>query len=171
MEEEPLKLFISHPWRGKHREHTKRLIEMLDSAGFQYRNTAVRSLSRIKSQNKRYLRTRIRGRLKAADAILFVAGPWVSKSTWMQFEIDEAMKLGKPIVAIRRHGIEGKTYEETELGIETVGWRTEAIVSRLRGKINTHTEAALARLDKMAVEPLLPRPTPTIWSKLFGTRH
>lgn len=55
----------------------------------------------INSTNSDYIKSRIRTKIKESDKIICLVGKNTYSSEWVNWEIERAYELGKPIVAIK----------------------------------------------------------------------
>ena len=121
------RLFISHAW--KYNAEYDRLIDYLDDAeNFDYANYSVPEHDPVDGNIEEALRKQIR----PVEVVLILAGMYVSHSDWIQFEIDFADLLGKPIIGIKPWGSERIPQAVQDKAQEIIGWNTSSIVSAIR---------------------------------------
>ena len=121
------RLFISHAW--KYNAEYDRLIDYLaDAENFDYANYSVPEHDPVDGNIEEALRKQIR----PVEVVLILAGMYVSHSDWIQFEIDFADILGKPIIGIKPWGSERIPQAVQDKAQEIVGWNTSSIVSAIR---------------------------------------
>ena len=121
------RLFISHAW--KYNAEYDRLIDYLDDAeNFDYANYSVPEHDPVDGNIEEALRKQIR----PVEVVLILAGVYVSHSDWIQFEIDFADLLGKPIIGIKPWGSERIPQAVQDKAQEIIGWNTSSIVSAIR---------------------------------------
>ena len=125
------RLFISHAWR--YHDGYDRLIQFLDDANnFKYSNYSVPSGKRFEKMNKSELEAEIKDQIRPTQCVVILGGIYVTYSNWIQFEIDYAKELRKPIVGIKPWGSEKTPFAVTQAANIIVGWNTESIVSAIR---------------------------------------
>ncbi|HER34545.1 MAG TPA: TIR domain-containing protein [Halothiobacillaceae bacterium] len=125
------RLFISHSWR--HGEKYQRILNFLDSArNFQYRNLSVPVDRRFPSMTQTELREELRQQIRPAQVVVILGGMYVSHSNWIQFEIDFARSLMKPILGIRPWGAQRMPAAVNNAANIVVGWNTDSIVNAIR---------------------------------------
>lgn len=130
-------LFISHAWRyGDSYEH---LVYLLDNAPyFHYRNYSAPSdkpLHNLDMSNvttKTQIRSAINRKIQPVNCVLVLSGMYVSYREWMQYEIDTAQSMGKPIIGIHPWGSTYTPIEVSSVANEMVGWNTHSIVHAIR---------------------------------------
>ena len=74
----------------------------------------------------------IENQMRFAQIVLIIAGMYVAYSAWIQFEIDYAVRTGKPIIGIRPRGAEVTPTAVSGSADVMVGWDTPTIVRRIR---------------------------------------
>jgi hypothetical protein len=125
------RLFISHAW--KYNEEYYKLIGMLDSASnFIYSNYSVPEHDPVDANNKEKLKEALRNQIRPVELVIILAGMYVSYSDWIQFEIDFAKSLGKPILGIKPWGSERIPQAVQDAAKEIVGWNAPTIVDAIR---------------------------------------
>ncbi len=121
------RIFISHAW--KYNESYYRLIGYLDDAtSFSYANYSVPKHDPKDGDIEEALKRQIR----PVEVVVILAGMYVAHSDWIQFEIDFANLLSKPILGIRPWGAQRTPTAVSEAADEIVGWNTSSIVSAIR---------------------------------------
>ncbi len=121
------RIFISHAW--KYNEEYYRLIEYLDAApNFKYANYSVPEHDPADGDIEEALKKQIR----PVEVVLILAGMYVSYSDWIQFEIDFAQQLNKPIIGVELWGLKRTPQAVQDAADEIVGWNTSSIISAIR---------------------------------------
>jgi hypothetical protein len=121
------RLFISHAW--DYNDDYYRLIKYLDEApNFIYSNYSVPEHDPAEGSLEEALRRQIR----PVEVVLILAGMYVNSSDWIQFEMDFAASLSKPMVGIRPWGAQRVPQAVQDAVTEMVGWHTASIVSAIR---------------------------------------
>ena len=130
-------LFISHAW--KYGDEYIKLINLLDNAFFfDYRNYSAPKDKPLQNLNSTDVYTQIQikdaidRKIKPVNAVLVISGMYYNYRKWMQYEVDTATKMNKPIIAIRPYGNANTPIEISEKADITVGWNTDSIVSAIR---------------------------------------
>ncbi|WP_236102879.1 TIR domain-containing protein [Dethiosulfovibrio faecalis] len=128
-------IFISHAWR--YSERYEKLSNMLNEA--KYLRTIDYSVPQWKPVidpehpcNKSDLKNALTEQISHASVVIVIAGMWASYSEWIQYEIDEAQRMWKPILGIKPRGQERIPSAITQNADEMVGWNTETIVNAIR---------------------------------------
>ena len=80
----------------------------------------------------KYIKSKIRERLAESDVVIGMAGMYGSYSEWMQWEIETAKSIGKPLIAVIPWGQERVSSIIAGHADKIVRWNTESIVSAIR---------------------------------------
>lgn len=128
-------LFISHAW--KYGEHYDRLVSLLANAPyFSFRNYSAPEQKPLvpagMTITDSQLRAAIQGKIRPVNAVLVISGMYAAHREWIQFEINTAVQMNKPIIGIRPWGSEVTPYAVTSVAREIVGWNTDSIVKAIR---------------------------------------
>ena len=127
-------LFISHSW--KYSNDYERLENLLrDYSYFSFRNYSVpkwNPLDIYGSNYKQQLREAICDQMKLCNCVIVIAGKYASYSDSIDMELDIAIEMRKPIIAIEPWGSTMTSQRAKEVADEVVGWNTQSIVSAIR---------------------------------------
>lgn len=124
------KIFISHAW--KYSESYNRICRFLnDAPQFIYANYSVPRVDPLHCSSSE-LTEEIRQQIRPVEIVIILAGMYVSHSSWIQFEIDYAKCLHKPILGILPWGSERVPVAVNIAADRVVGWNTASIVSSIR---------------------------------------
>ncbi len=128
-------LFISHAW--KYGEDYDRLEKLLKNAPYFYcRNYSApkeKPLELSKSYvTKSEIMDALDRKIRPVNVVLVISGMYYNHREWMQYELDKAYALGKPIIAIEPWGNSMMPTEITAVANRRVGWNTNSIVSAIR---------------------------------------
>ena len=127
----PYKLFISHAWA--YEEAYTGIIQFLnDASNFSYSNFSVPKDKAFDSMTKSQLQQQLRNQINPIQCAIILGGMYIAHSDWIQFEIDHAVKLDKPILGIRPWGAERMPQALINAATEVVGWNTASIVAAIR---------------------------------------
>ncbi|WP_126173973.1 TIR domain-containing protein [Altericroceibacterium xinjiangense] len=128
------RLFISHAWR--YSEHYQRVVAFLDAANnFSYSNYSVPESNKFDQMSNAGLQEEIRDQIRPVQCVVVTSGMYVAHSEWIQFEIDFAKQLGKPIVGIKPWGSVNTPKAISDAADEIVGWNANTIVSAIRNVV------------------------------------
>lgn len=130
-------IFISHAW--KYGDEYTRLVGMLDAApNFSYYNYSApreKPLQNLDSTDvitKSQIKAAIDRKIICSNCVLVISGMYVAHREWMQYELDAAVRMRKPIIAIQPWGAQKMPTAVSSVANEIVGWNTSSIVSAIR---------------------------------------
>jgi hypothetical protein len=122
-------IFISHAW--SYNEDYRRVEGFLNSApNFTWRNLSVPKHDPI--LNSQQLTTELNNQMRPANVFLILSGMYVAHSDWIDYEINFARRIGRPIIGIRPWGAQRLPVAVQNAAVEIVGWNTDSIVSAIR---------------------------------------
>lgn len=129
------RLFISHAWQ--YGDSYKRLTDLLDGAkNFSYYNYSAPKEKPLfpagTPHTNQYIAQRITDKIRPAQVVLVISGMYIAYSDWMRYEIDEAVRMNKPIIGIRPWGNQVMPAYVSNYADKIVGWNTNSIVSSIR---------------------------------------
>ena len=123
--------FISHAWTNN--GEYNRLATMLKTAiNFDFYNYSVTSHAPLTPRTLRELGPALENQMRYAQVVLVIAGMYVAYREWINFEIDYAVRTGKPIVGIQPRGGQVTPRAVSQNAKIIVGWNTNSIVSAIR---------------------------------------
>lgn len=130
-------IFISHAW--SYGDSYKRIIEFLkDAPNFSYRNYSAPSDNPLQNLNGTTVKTEaqvkaaIDRKISPVNCVLVLSGMYVTHHKWMQYEIDTAVRLKRPIIGIRPWGNMRIPEAVSSVADIMVGWNTHSIVQAIR---------------------------------------
>lgn len=125
------RLFLSHAWN--YHDSYERMIEFLDQAPrFIYSNYSVPRDKSFEGMGRNQLREQLRRQIRPVEATIILGGLYVSYSDWIQFEIDFAQSLMKPIIGVRPWGSQRMPQAVSDAANIVVGWNTDSIINAIR---------------------------------------
>ncbi len=132
-------IFISHVWRRQN-DYYQGLIRLLDQAQrFGFKDLSVPRIRYLDGEAEP-VKEQILAVLRTADVVLVVNTPVVSRSSYVQEELNEAEKYGIPIIAInppKRHGSMSGSQFPAILKARKALWTTKSIVEAIREETKT----------------------------------
>ena len=125
------RIFVSHAW--KYSERYKRAIKFLDEHKyFTWTNYSVPEDDAFPRMNSAELAEAMRRQIRPVQCVIIVSGMYINHSKWIQFEMDFAKSLGKPILGIERWGAQRTPQSVTDCADEVVAWNSASIVTAIR---------------------------------------
>jgi hypothetical protein len=123
------KIFISHAW--SYNEDYYRIEKWLNEApNLTWTNLSVPKHNPIATSEQ--LTTELNNQMRPADVFLILAGMYVAHSDWIQYEINFARRIGRPIVGIQPWGSTMTPLVIQAGADEMVGWNSNSIVTAIR---------------------------------------
>lgn len=125
------RLFISHAWR--YSEGYLRAIHFLNVANnFAWTNYSVPQDKAFVGLTSNQLGEQIKRQIRPVQCVIILAGMYVNHSDWIQYEIDFAMSLNKPILGIMPWRAERIPIEIRNSASKIVRWNSAKIVDGIR---------------------------------------
>src|SRR6185436_6293870 len=92
-------VFISHAWNYS-RDYW-RIVRFLNEAlFFRWNNLSVPEHNPIFGDSDEDLKFELRNQMRPADVFLIIAGMYAAHSYWIDFELQFARRIGRPIIGI-----------------------------------------------------------------------
>ena len=125
------RIFISHAW--SYNADYYQLVDRLDETrNFLYANYSVPEHDPVDANNNTKLKEELRQQIRPVEVVIILGGMYVAYSDWIQFEIDFAKHLNKPILGVRPWGAAKMPKSVQDAADEIVGWNAPTIVSAIR---------------------------------------
>ena len=124
-------ILISHSW--DHVDDLMNLRNLLIQRGYfnvEFNETPPHDP--INSSNSTYVKQVIKRNIQDSDVVIGLAGIYASYSEWMEWELDTAKSLGKPILGVVPRGQERISQMVWSRSNKDVRWNTESIVEAIR---------------------------------------
>lgn len=134
-------VFVSH--HHKDDSSVDGLSSMLSSKDYQLRNSSIR----VKPENQARLDQKqvsdltikrlLKAKIRWASQVIVVIGKETHSRDWVNWEIEAAHRLGKPIIGVYENGLKDKVKIPENLekyATSIVGWRAESVISSLNGE-------------------------------------
>ncbi|MBA7674469.1 hypothetical protein ES703_82683 [subsurface metagenome] len=123
-------VFISHAW--DYNADYYRLEQMLENAKqFRWRNCSVPKHKSLDTTTDAQLEAALRRQIRPANAVLIISGMYVNNRKWIQKEIDIAIEMNKPIIALKPRGAQRIPQELKNLA-PIVNWNAKQILNSIR---------------------------------------
>jgi MTH538 TIR-like domain (DUF1863) len=125
-------IFISHAW--KYSEHYNTIVRWLnEEPNFSWKNCSVPSHDSLPDKTSKGLSEGMTRQINPSQIVLILGGMYAAHSAWIEYEINEAVRMKKAIVGIRPWGQERipKIVQDASI-CEPVGWQRASVVSAVR---------------------------------------
>ena len=124
-----INIFISHAWKYNKDYYT--IENWLNVSPLIYHNYSVPEHDPLDANNTKKLKEQLTEQIRHASVVIIIAGMYTNHSYWIQYEIDEAVRMEKKIIAIKPHG---NTYMPTNLqnvANELINWNSQSLLSAI----------------------------------------
>ncbi len=148
-QQNPVRVFVAHAFVVN--DDYRRVFEYLEGArNFYYRNCSVPELN--VSLDKDGLNQELRKQIGISEVVLIPAGQYQANKDWMDFQVNCAKGLDKPVLVLEAFGIMEKLPVLLEaLADEVVGWNdrdsVDAIKRQARHEESTRWDVIDFKLD------------------------
>ena len=124
-------LLISHSWSYSEKYDT---IErwLNDAPNFLWSNYSVCCDNPLDTKTDSELKQRLTNRISNCSAIIVISGMYSTYSKWIDYEIDEAIRFGKPIIGVRPRGAERVPLKIQNCANVMVNWQSSSIIDAVR---------------------------------------
>jgi len=124
-------IFISHAWRHNH--HYDKIVEWLDSAAnFDWKNCSVPSDDALTDKTSKGLSEGMTRQIRPAQGVIILAGMYAAHSAWINYEIDEAVRMNKVIIGVEPWGQERIPDNVQNAATVMVGWNSASVIKAVR---------------------------------------
>jgi hypothetical protein len=125
------RLFISHAWR--YSDGYDRMVWFIKNApNFIWTNYSVPESKAFEGLTNAQLQEQLRAQIRPVQCVVILAGMYAAHSGWIQFEIDFAQTLGKPILGVVPWGLERTPTAVSNVADRMVNWNSASIVAAIR---------------------------------------
>ena len=124
-------IMISHSWDYSIQYETVKTW-LNNSSYFYWTNYSVSLSKPIDAKSKKELQDKIRNRISLCSCVIILSGMYVAYSEWIDFEIDTAISMGKPIIGVKPWGQERIPTKVSDNADVMVGWNSGSIVDAVR---------------------------------------
>ncbi len=74
----------------------------------------------------------LRQQIRPVNCVVIIGGMWTNHSDWIQFEMDFAESIGKPILGVRPRGAKMMPSAVVAKSDKVVNWNADSIVAGIR---------------------------------------
>ena len=126
-------IFISHAW--DYNDHYNTLINWInddqDLKG-NWANYSVPMEKPIETNKKKELREKLTNKIALSNVIVVVSGMYAAYSEWIDYEIDEAVRMGKYIIGVKPWGQERIPVKIQNNASIMVGWNSSSVTNAIK---------------------------------------
>lgn len=134
------RLFISHSW--KYSDQYETIIGWFNKASyFNWINYSIPITNPVDFDSKNELKQKITNKINQVNCVVILAGMYAAHSEWIDYEIDEAVRLGKPIVGVKPWGNEKMPQKIQDYADEIVNWQSSSVVDAVKDAVKRNSNA------------------------------
>ena len=127
-------LFISHAW--DYETHYNTVVKWFsEEPNFLWKNYSVPSHDSCPDKTAKGLQSCLTRQINPAQGIIILAGMWAAHSGWIEYEIDEAVRLGKTIIGVKPWGQERTPVKVQNSADIMVAWQKVSVIDAVRDLI------------------------------------
>lgn len=122
-------IFISHAWHRN--EHYDTVEKWIKDSGISWKNYSVPKEDPLHSGNKAKLREDLTKQIRPTNVVIILCGMYAAYSDWIDYEIDEAVRMGKYIIGVKPWGqtrVPAKIQENADV---IVGWNSNSVINAI----------------------------------------
>ena len=123
-------LFISHAWHRS--EHYNKIVEWLDDSEIEYKNYSVPEDDPLDVKTKKALKESLTNQISPSSCVLILAGMYAAHSEWIEYEINEAVRMGKYIIGVKPWGQEKIPIIISNNANVMVGWNQTSVIDAIK---------------------------------------
>lgn len=124
------RIFISHAWRYDEYERVKYFLDT--ERNFCYSDYSVPRSNSLVAKSSRQLGEALKRLIRPCHIVLMVGGMEVNYRNVIQFELNFAQELGKPIIVIVPRAALRLPRKLLGMATDIVGWNRNSIIRRIR---------------------------------------
>lgn len=127
----PKRLFISHSWSYSERYNS--MVNLLNNRSyFSWTNYSIPQTRAFGPQAQYKMQEELRQQIRPVNCVIIIGGMWTSYSDWIQFEMNFASSINKPILGVRPRGARMMPSAVTQKADLIVNWNSDSIVNGIR---------------------------------------
>lgn len=124
-------LFISHSWSYSERYNS--MVSLLENRMyFNWKNYSVPETKAFGPMAISQMKEQLRNQIRPVNCVIIIGGMWTEYSDWIQFEMEFAEEIGKPILGVRPRGAQRMPIAVMEKANKVVAWNSDSIVDGIR---------------------------------------
>lgn len=127
----PRMIFISHAWA--YSDHYHKMVDWFNSASnFAWKNCSVPSHDALPDKTINGLSAGITRQIAPAQVVIILSGMYAAHSTWIDYEINESIRMNKIIIGVRPWGQERVPVKVQNAAQIMVGWNSSSVIQAVR---------------------------------------
>lgn len=127
-------LFISHAWNYSEQYNT--VVGWLNNANnFDWRNFSIEVEKPLDTNNDKELEGKITNKINLTHSLIVLSGMYVNHRRWIEYEMNEAIRLGKTIIGVKPWGNEKMPKFVTAHADVIVNWQSKSLIDAIRANV------------------------------------
>lgn len=124
-------ILISHSWNYSTQYHT--VCNWLNTTPyFKWSDYSVCCDQPLDTKTDTELRDKLKNRIATASCIIVLSGMYSTYSKWIDFELDTASSMNKPIIGVKPWGQERVPSKIQDISNVMVGWNSNSVINAVR---------------------------------------
>lgn len=123
-------LFISHAW--KYDADYCTVVSWLDDSDIKYKNYSVPSHDPLDANNTKKLKEELTGQISPSSVVIVISGMYAAYSQWIDYEIDEAIRMNKTILGLEPWGSERIPRKIQDCATEMIRWQRKLLIDAIK---------------------------------------
>ena len=123
-------IFISHAW--KYNSDYNTIISWLNDSNISYKNYSVPEHDPVDATNDTKLKEALTNQLLHANIVIIIGGMYANYSKWIQYEVDEAIRMNKKIILIEPWGQERVPIFIQNAATKIIGWNRSSLFNAIQ---------------------------------------
>ena len=124
-------IFISHAWL--YSSHYWKIVQWFDgAANFDWKNCSVPSHDSLPDKTTVGLKKGMTRQVSPAQVAVILSGMYAAHSSWIEYEIEGAKRMGKTIIGVKPWGQERVPLIIQDNANVVVGWNSASVVQAVR---------------------------------------
>lgn len=125
------RLFISHSW--SYSERYTSMVRLLDNRPyFNWINYSVPESRAFENLKSDQLKEQLKSQIRPVHCVVIIGGMWTNHSDWIQYEMNFAKSIGKPILGVRPRSARVMPASVVDAADVIVNWNSDSIVAGIR---------------------------------------
>jgi len=127
-------IFISHAWT--YNEDYWTIVKWFnEEPNFSWKNCSVPSHDALPDKTSKGLSAGMTRQITPAQGVILIGGMYAAHSDWIDYEINEAVRMSKLIIGIRPWGQERVPLKIQNAAVSIVGWNRASLIQAVRDLI------------------------------------
>lgn len=128
-------IFISHAWDySDHYETIKKWINSDFYLSKHWSDYSIPVYNPVDAHSKRELKQKITNKIIPSNVVIILAGMYATYSEWIDYEIDEAVRMNKYIIGVKPWGQERIPRKIQDNADIMVGWNSSSVINAIKAR-------------------------------------